>query len=194
MLTKDLSKNELVAILDVIERARNCMGTSGLKDLIMRARELVSADYAICGIGRIMDDRVELVSVINGNYPTGWLSHYTADRLYYNDPVLNYLKRFSITQFWDGIFRDFSDPRAREVINYASEYDLKTGISTAIYMPDDELIGVFSFASGKEKFTERSRKIVDMLALHLNKALFEAVSPAAGAPGPELNTGLSVRF
>lgn len=170
---KDFSKEELISILEIIERARNCKGRNHLKDIMLRAKELVCADKAICGIAKVSDsDVTEVVTVVNGNYPEGWLARYTSEKLYLIDPVVRYHTRFSTTRFWDEIFKISKDRQERLVIEHASDFGLRHGISSGIYDPVNENIGIFAFGGEKDRFVPHHKKIIDILTLHLNNALF----------------------
>jgi hypothetical protein len=170
---KDFSKEELISILEIIERARNCSGRSHLKEIMLKAKELVCADKAICGIGKVSDgDMTEVVTVVNGNYPEGWLNRYTSEKLYLTDPIVKYHTRFSTTRFWDEIFKISKSRQERLAIEHASDFGLRHGISSSIYDPVNENIGIFAFGGDKDRFVPHHKKIIDILTLHLNNALF----------------------
>lgn len=82
---------------------------------------------------------------MNGNYPEGW---------------------------WDEIFKISKDRQERFVIEHASDFVLRHGISSGIYDPVNENIGIFAFGGEKDSFVHHHKKIIDILTLHLNNALF----------------------
>src|SRR3990172_2587730 len=98
-ISKDLSKKELVAILEVIESARTCNDERDVQNLVIRAKDPLDADYCICGIGKISPDAIlEPSAIINGNYPEEWVDMYKRERLYTRDPVVKFHSRFVMTQ------------------------------------------------------------------------------------------------
>ncbi len=180
MSIKNFSKIELVNILEIIEGAQECATENDLKALILRTKDLVTADFAICGLGRISGNMLsEVVSVVNGNYPQGWLDSYMSEKLYFGDPVVRYYSRFSLTQYWADIIKHFGDSLARPAIDCAAGYGIRAGISSGIYVPETACVGIFSFAGDRDRFKDHHKKIVDMLSLHLNRAL---VRTSAGLP------------
>lgn len=182
MSIKELSRDELINVLEIIEGTQNCASEKELKGLILRAKDLVSADYAICGLGKIHGSMLsEVVTVVNGNYPRGWMETYLREKLYFGDPVVRYYSRFSLTQYWSDIVKHFSDSLAQPAIDCAIDHGLRAGISSGIYVPEMESVGVFCFAGEKNRFDDHHKKILDILALHLNKALVGI----SGAPTPE---------
>lgn len=175
MAINEFSKDELIQILKVIEGARNCDTQRQLKGLLMKAKDLVEADNAICGLAKVQGSSVtEVLSIINGNFPQEWMSRYQAERLYFIDPVVKYHTQFSMPQFWDDIFKISNDGQSKMVINHAADHGLKHGISSGIYEPDLESIGIFAFSGGRNRFRGHHKKILDILMLHLNKALIRA--------------------
>jgi len=172
MSIKEFSREELINVLEIIEGTQNCPSERELKSLILRAKDVVCADYAICGLGKINGNMLsEVVNVVNGNYPRGWMETYMNEKLYFVDPVVRYYSRFSFTQYWSDIVKHFDDKLARPAIDCALDHGLNAGISSGIYVQEMESVGVFCFAAEKDRFDDHHKKIVDILALHLNKAL-----------------------
>ncbi len=192
MSIKELSRKELINVLEIIEGAQNCASEKELKSLILRAKDIVSADYAICGLGKINGHMLsEVVNVVNGNYPRGWMETYMKEKLYFGDPVVRYYSRFSLTQHWSDIVKHFNDSLARPAIDCALDHGLNAGISSGIYVPEMECVGIFTFAGEQDRFDDHHKKIVDILALHLNKAL---VSISGGGLPLKLAMGAESRL
>ncbi|MBI1910754.1 MAG: autoinducer binding domain-containing protein [Deltaproteobacteria bacterium] len=168
----EFSKSELVSILEVIERARNCSGPEELKKIILDSRQLVSADYAVCGLGKISGLMVsDVLGLINGNFPEEWMNDYIARRNYFNDPIVKYHSQFSMTQFWTNIFKYYDDKASKRAIRDAADFGLKFGISSGIFIPEEEKISIFCFAGNQNRFDQHHKKIMDIITLHLNSAL-----------------------
>ncbi|HXI10166.1 MAG TPA: autoinducer binding domain-containing protein [Thermodesulfobacteriota bacterium] len=193
--SKDLSKGELIGILEVIEGARSSVTPDDIKEVIIKARELVSADRAICGIAKVRDSEVrEIVSVVNGNCPMEWLSSYLSGKLYFVDPVVKFHTRCSLTQFWSDIFRDSTDRQSRLAIDHAADFGLKYGLSSGIYVPESNNVSILAFAGDRDRYNSHHKKIMDIISLHINNALikstYEFQSPAAF---PELDNKAFLR-
>ncbi len=170
----DLTKSELVTILEIIESAQSCSAPEHYKKLLIKAAALVEADSCACGIVELCrDDLSEPMTVINGNYPDEMLSHYVSSRLYLKDPVVRYHLNFSSAKPWTEIFREVDDCEARQVINYARDFNLVHGVSGSVFMPEAGALAVFGFGGRKNKFARHHCGIVDILVPHLNISLLE---------------------
>lgn len=173
---KDFSKEELISILEVIEEARNCGSQDDLKDIVLKAKELVCADKAICGIAKVSPDSevMDVVSVVNGNYPREWLTSYLSEKIYITDPVVKFHTQCSLTQFWADIFKASTDSRSKIAIGHAADYGLKYGLSSGIYVPEREGVSILAFAGERDRFSVHHKKIMDIISLHVNNALIRS--------------------
>ncbi len=187
MPPKDLTKKELIEVLEIIEAARVCTDPVQLKPLILKAGELVSADYSICGIVETQSGFVKGISgVVNGNYPDEWFTHYMSERMYLRDPVVRHHASFSLAEFWTDIFKR-SDPEAKPLISYAGDFGLRHGISSSVYMPGEGSFGIFAFSGPADRFGKHHKSIVDIVTVHLSRALLNSFSMS----GRPLSRGLS---
>lgn len=169
---KGLSKKELVAILEVIESARTCNDKRDVQNLIIRAKDLLDADYCICGLGKILaDDILEPSAIINGNYPEEWVNMYKSERFYTRDPVVKFHSRFMMTQFWSDTFKSYKDEETVKFLQRAADFGLKYGISSGIYDPELEKTSLFSFVSNRPRFSQHHKKVMDIVTPHLHNAL-----------------------
>ncbi|MCR4288188.1 MAG: autoinducer binding domain-containing protein, partial [Deltaproteobacteria bacterium] len=107
--------------------------------------------------------------------------HYLSGRLYVKDPVVRYHANFSMTRLWSEIFNEVNDDAARQVVNYASDFGIRHGVSSGLYLADTESVVITSFAGPKDKFKGRHEYIADILAAHLNRALVRCSSIVPGA-------------
>ncbi len=168
---KSLSKSDLVAILGLIEHARSCRTTEGFRELLMRTKDLLDAEYAICGSAGVEGLRVKrLASAVNGNLPEAWLSHYAIEEFCSADPILNYHARYSRPALWSEAMKVVDTTESRQVYNHASDFGLKHGIAAGVYVPERQEICVCSFSGGRNVFKGRHKNLLDILLLHLNSA------------------------
>lgn len=175
-----LSKSELVKILELIEQSLKCGSPDDVRDLIMSARQLFEAEFAVCGL--LEAGLPHITGFVNGNYPDEWISRYMAEGLQRHDPVVRFHSSYATTQIWKDVFRKYGDPGARELLKDASDYGLKHGISSAIYVPEADKVAIVTFSDRQDRFKVRHKKIIDILSAHLNGALVRSVlSPETGA-------------
>ena len=169
---KDLSKKELVAVMEVIESARGCNDERDVQNLVMRVKDMLDADYCICGLGKILgNDIVEPSAIINGNYPEEWMDIYKRERLYTRDPVVKFHSRFVMTQLWSDAFKLYNDKETIKFLNSASDFGLKNGIASGVYDPALERASLFSFAGNRQRFSQHHKKVMDIIIPHLHNAI-----------------------
>lgn len=181
MIPKELTKSDLISILEAIEATHECGNTASFERSLLHVKELLEADYCICGVGSVKGGNIgEVLAVVNGNYPEEWLRIYREEELYRKDPVVRHLVRFSTTQFWSDSFKLFSDEEARQLRSISGEFGLKYGISSAVYTPGADNISIFSFAGTSDRFKTNHKRILDIMSLHLHKALIRTCG--IGAP------------
>lgn len=169
---KGLSKNELVAIMEVIESARNCNDKRDVQNLIIQAKDLLDADYCICGLGKNLADGILAPSaVINGNYPEEWVDIYKKERFYTKDPIVKFHSRFVMTQLWSDTFNFYKDEETNKFLQHASDFGLRYGITSGLYDPELENTSMFSFASNRPRFSQHHKKVMDMVITHLHNAI-----------------------
>lgn len=187
MSIEGFSKKELITILEIIEGANVCATEQDIGRLLLRAMDILCADYSICGLGKVScGEFKEVVRIINGNYPEDWLDRYTSEQLYRIDPVIKRHARFSVPQLWSDIFMTSDDDSSRAFIRNAADSGLRYGVSSGIFLPRREEIGIFSFAAKKNRFNDRHKRIMDIITRHLNNALVNMIKKnpwyRAGAP------------
>lgn len=187
MSLEDFTKTELVQILELIETAGSCSGAKDLQKLILTARDLVEADFAICGL--LKAGVPEIILHVNGNYPDEWIGRYMSEKFYLTDPVVRYISNYAHTQLWTDIFSAYKDDLSKKLIRDAGDFKINHGITSGIYIPELDNIAVFTFSGDKNRFTQRHRTIVDILMLHFNKALLRNIGIT---PGRRLAEGLPV--
>lgn len=176
MSFEDLSKPELISILELVEEAGRCADRTGIRELVLKARGLFEAEYAVCGIiGAGANPPAEC---FGGNYPEQWASRYMGEKLYLSDPVVRYISSFAMTQLWTDIFKHYDDERARKLLSDAGDYGIRFGLTGGVYLPEANAISVFSFSGGSDRFGRHHKRIMDMLVLHLNGALMRAAGHA----------------
>jgi len=180
----DLEKKELITILELIDEARRSHGAAGVQRLILRAAGFLEADYAVCGLASTGRDGAPSVrSFVNGNYPEEFARWYIEGACYRKDPVVRFHTRYALTRTWPEVFGEFDDDGAREVVERASGYGLKFGVTSALYLPEMDNVAIFSFAGGRDSFKERHKRLADILAAHLAGALAGCAGESVLSPG-----------
>lgn len=176
MPCNDLSKKELVNILELIELSQRCSDSGQVRDLILRARGLFEADYAVCGLlGKDRAGLPRVAAFVNGNYPAEWLNLYMREKYYVKDPVIKHVSRFSLTRFWTEIFTEYKDESSMRLLRDAGDFGLKFGIASGVFIPGLDQTAVFTFAGGRDRFSPHHKRVLDILVLHFQDAVLRSI-------------------
>ncbi|MFQ5330417.1 MAG: autoinducer binding domain-containing protein [Thermodesulfobacteriota bacterium] len=171
MNTKDYTKSELTGLLEAVDLSSQSSSEGDLRALIIRAKELVGADYSICAMGTVASNGLsDVLTVVNGDYPEEWVRIYKSEGLHNADPVVRHHARFCGTQLWADTYRRYTDSEAKRFFSRAGDFGLNYGISSGVYVPGAEMVSIFSFAGSRNIFDAHNKEIVDILTLHLHKA------------------------
>ncbi len=183
-MIKDFSKKDLISILEIIETARVCDSKMQFEQLLFQIKDIISADYCVCGLGNITntslsDDFLHL----NGNYPDEWVKIYISEKFLQKDPVVKFHTQFTMTNFWSDASKVYNDKQTKNFMGLASDFGLNYGISSGIREPDTGEITLFSFASKTEVLNTYHKKIIDILTFHIHFALLRIFKmPAINHP------------
>lgn len=180
---EDLSKEELISILELIERAQRSSTAFDMQKLILRAAALLEAEYSVCGLVRPEPGGAEITTYINGNYPEEWVRRYLEKGYHLKDPVIRFHTQYAMTQTWTDVFRRFEDDAARLVVNEASDHGLKFGLTGALYVPEINNVAMFTFAGRKDRFGTHQKRMADILSMHFTNALTNCAGASLTAAG-----------
>ncbi|MBX9612304.1 MAG: LuxR family transcriptional regulator [Burkholderiales bacterium] len=130
------------------------------------------------------------VVMLNG-YPDGWVSHYFDQALYNDDPVMAHCANHVVPVQWHDLRLRLPRAGAGErMMNEASDFGLKSGITMPIHSPHGEL-GVLSFAvdrpaEGAGEITRHALPVVQVLASHVHEAVRRVSRLTDGVSRPQL--------
>ena len=175
MAFEDLSKDELIRILELIEISQKCKSPESVKSLILASKDVLEADFAVCGFASTGPQPM-VTDFVNGNYPDEWVRRYTEENLCLHDPVVRFHSKYMLTQFWSDVFSFYDYPQANALIRDASDYGLKFGITGAVYAPERDEVAIFTFASDRNRFRRHHKRLLDILITHFYRALNESFS------------------
>lgn len=171
---EDLSKTELIKVLELIEQAGKCFHKKDLRDLILKANDVLEAEWSVCGLVKSCG-APEVTDCVNGNYPEQWTARYMDEKLYLSDPVVKYISNFTLPRNWNEIFKACGGKSERRFLKEAFDFNLRFGITGGVYVPELESVATFSFAARNDTFNKHHVRIMDILVLHFNKALVRSV-------------------
>lgn len=122
-------------------------------------------------------------------YPDEWLTHYFERAFYDNDPVIDYCSKSLIPIQWHDLQIEKASLRER-VMNEATEFGLKTGISMPVHSPRGEF-GIFSLSVNSrliaaQEITVQAIPYVQIMASYLHEALCRVIGMANSIEKPLL--------
>ena len=128
---------------DAIDRLASAASIDAITEICRHECDRLGFDsfiYALRIPTAFSDSRLAL---LNG-YPEGWVDHYMGGALYEHDPVIAYCGRHVAPIRWQQL-TESAAPASRRVMDEASEFGLRAGVSMPLHSPYGEL-GILSFA------------------------------------------------
>lgn len=165
---KDFTKRDLVEILDIIQASVSCRTESDVIAVAGRIKELVCADMSVCALAEKATGR--LLRVTNHNWPDEWAAMYVAGEFCKMDPVFLYSFESEGAYTWAEASGRFPDKPYSGLMDMASEFRLRHGISGGI-SSDGPKGSIFSFAGDRDRFHKRHLEMLDILTPHMHQAL-----------------------
>ena len=165
------TKRELSEILDVIQMAVACRTEDDLVGITTKVKDLVCADYGVCGLGETDSGRLSRVlKIVNVDYPVEWLTRYATERLHDIDPVIRYNYSFLKPHTWKEAVTVFNEKPHKDFMNMASEFGLKHGVASGISRGGSRA-SIFSFSAGRDNFRPHHKDVLDIIVPHVHQAL-----------------------
>lgn len=168
-LTRLLSKQDTVSILELIQVSLACEREEQMEALIQGMRSLLPFDFAVCSLVKIGNGELtDQCEVINVSYPAEWLDLYFESDFHLIDPIFKEnFTNFGV-QYWSDTYKKYSSQK--EFISLAEDFELKGGYSCGVMDSTQREASLFSLA-GEVSDHPRNRLILDILVPHLHRAL-----------------------
>lgn len=141
--------------------------------------------YALRVPVQFSDSRLVLVD----GYPASWVAHYFEQGHYRHDPVMAYCARHIVPVAWSDLPLDGAGA-ARRMMDEASEFGLKTGVTMPVHTPHGEF-GVLSFSMNRvgreaDAAVQQALPFVQLLGGHVHEALRRVAGLGVAADQPAL--------
>lgn len=114
--------------------------------------------------------------IVLPGYPESWLAHYFEQAFYVDDPVVAYCREHVVPIPWHALAPRVSDsPAAARVMNEATAFGLRAGLSMPVHSPYGEM-GILSVAvdrasNATREQVEHARPFVQLLAGYVHEAV-----------------------
>ena len=171
---EQLSKNDALRILDLIELSLNCKDRDDFIKLMYKFREHVNLQYIVCGhadIESLIINQNLKYESINISYPEEYLDIYNSNHQYANDHILHdYFKTFKI-QHWRDVEAKYEVESWQDVLETSVDFGMMDGYTYGTC--DENLINgtCFFFADNKIDNESRTEQIIKHTVPHLSEAL-----------------------
>ncbi len=176
---KIFSKNELANILSIIQDAITCQNETEIIGLLEKTREIVCADYSICGIGKGDSNNLSKAGppkIINGNYPMEWLKVYAESNLFYVDPIIWHNFQSPGAQLWTETYKEYGEKVSQDFIDKSNDFGICYGASGGLYDKVAEVSTIFTFASSRDRFEQHHKEILSIVSPHLHQAFLRIIN------------------
>lgn len=170
---KSLSKNDLLAVLEIAERAGKAASTADLGALIQKVMATLpirAMDMRVAAIGA-EGQIVGTTPVVSLNFPQRWLDDYRSRSLRAIDPVASRLFFSTGPIVWSRLRAQSQSQSDKSFYDAASEYGLADGFSIGRRF-GDRRSGSFVSCIGDDLSKSRRNEIIsNLVAPHLHAAL-----------------------
>lgn len=165
-----LSKQDFVAMMEMINRSISFSNEEGLKSLVVKLGELMHFDFFTCAVAQMNKDQsLKSYKIVNLSYPEEWLRLYNEQRFDRIDPIaLENYSRFGL-QYWADTYHRRLPPK--RFISIAEDFDLRNGYSHGVKNVKKNEGSIFSFSGRSIKKNNRTAAILDYVVPHLNEVL-----------------------
>jgi LuxR family transcriptional regulator, quorum-sensing system regulator CviR len=171
-MMEDLTKQDLLVLLEIIDDALRCDDLDTYKQIVLKLHLLVNFESAFCltfGMVEFKDEKVNL-PFTTINYPEEYLNRYISKGYHIVDPIgKEYLKTFDI-QNWSDVMHKYKRKPETIVANEARDFGLYDGMTYGIPDLSSMSTTCFSFAGKVMENDDRTRFILKHSITHLSSA------------------------
>ena len=180
---KQLTRQESLALLELVEAARRCSDVADFNQLICSLGGLVSFDKAACGIARFnVAGEMDARKIVNISYPEEWLSMYEERGFAVIDPVVKAHFSDCSSKIWSNSYRLLGRPA--HFVSLAEDFGIADGYTFGAVSPTDSTATIFSLCVDKSP-ARRALAILDFIGPHFHEAFRRVVSlPPSPLPFP----------
>ena len=176
MDTSALSKQDALALLELINDSLACDSETGLKALMGRLAALLPYQAQLAAIADLgPTGEVAGLKVVNVDYPGEYLRELASRELVMKDPIVAENFRAPRLQYWADTFtRNGLDDQADEILSLAEDFGFRDVASGAGYghgvRPLNRQRGSFFCWHGLDR-SPRTESILSMVVPHLHEVL-----------------------
>ncbi len=174
ILTADLDRQQLVAVLRFFEVCVSCTDERTLHDAILALAAFMGYEFVLYAYMKHTYDKSGMVNFVNLSNPATWMEEYHQKGYLNGDPVRIELEArlqnepgFTHSILWDAYDRPLSE-REREIIRRRSHHGLKFGFSVFNNSLDKNAVFLISFARRDRQVEQPEQDIGRFIVPQLN--------------------------
>ena len=181
-LLSQLSKAELLQLLEIINDLQHAQSDAELENLLSRVTEVAGCDYSTCCLRRVDTTGGFLTSIksVDGNFPRDWLDLYNGNAHNIIRLLPAVPRDASRTIVWSQLFSQFAEQMDTRMLERAYDLGLRDGVTLATASTHQGLGTLFSFSGSIIDHPARSALVLSSLASALHTAVLRlAPRPAS---------------
>ncbi|HEC98037.1 MAG TPA: LuxR family transcriptional regulator [Nitrospirae bacterium] len=173
-LTRWLSKEDVLYLLELIHKSLSCTTKEELAELMKMLKCLVPFDFAVCLLGKKeVDGIVKLYNPVNINYPVEWIEIYLARKYQEIDPVAKENFTHFRLQRWSDTYRLQGPPP--EFISLAEDFGLREGYTHGARNFEASEGSLFSLSGNSIEHNNRTEVILKLIVPHFHQTLVRII-------------------
>ena len=184
---KDISGQDAIVILELINESRCCNSEDGFRALMSSLKSLISFDFAISGMSNLSaNGAITSYEILNINYPSEWLQVYVDRRYDQIDPIVAENYTSYKLQYWTDTYLKHGAPQ--EFIFNAEDFGLKEGYTIGFRNPGSGKGSIFTLSGKKMRKSPRTEAILNILMPHYHQVLLRLISKIGNCKATPLST------
>jgi DNA-binding CsgD family transcriptional regulator len=170
---KALTHNELIAVTELNYHALTVTDAGALEKIVEKLKNFIPYTYAIANVSILNQSGINIIDVMNINYPPEFLEIYFANNMQNQDPLVRtHVKRFDV-QVWSETFKTNDANQVLELAGLAGEYNMRDGLVFGLPEPINSVISFFCMSGAYLKPRKRNITICKLAAPFLHQAYMQ---------------------
>jgi DNA-binding CsgD family transcriptional regulator len=169
----ELSKDDLVFLLEFVDTSLATKSHSELRRLLIRLSSEIPTNGVIAGLvpADINPQTVSEASFLNVSYPEEWLAEYQRRGYFFCDPVKRQRLGGTDFQVWSRTFARAEVDAEKHFVHHAREYGISEGITVGVNRPSESQVSFFSFMGTDLPEQPRHLTLLRFVAPYLHEAM-----------------------
>lgn len=168
MLSNEISKKELLNLLEFTNNALGVDDSDRFTSLINGVKTFIPFSLAICALGRLENRDYKIINMVNHSYPNEWMDLYLKQGYVTVDPII----QTHFAEFKPQIFSEtYKKVKSinKNFLCRSNDFGLSDGVAFGINDFKNNLVSLFSFSGIDESPSPRHLHFLEYLVPHLHQ-------------------------